>query len=356
MPCSARMTHLTTSPLILLPLLVISCMPSLAAAQRNFFTINRSSGTLSRMLTDGTDSLLDSLQRGHEGLLAQLEELSKAIKEDELKLNNVFYKLGRHDTDILSTTSQQMSLQNTARKLENKLNKQSFNMDFLRRHVSELKSGVDTSTATATTVNALKLSVDSLQKSLALALFRTEQLENKTKLMERELRTGTQVYGADVDEKNIYYASRSPKTTYYYLDSDALEGVCDESGGWVSVASGGCWLVVSDAVSFLEAVAGCAKKGAVLAQLPLDDRDWPAQVKRKFTEPSSNSMHWTSGTSVFSPDAWVYLFSGSAIPGEHWTDGFAPTNSASRHCAVMATTGLMAVSCSMKNAYVCEKL
>ena len=50
------------------------------------------------------------------------------LQEDELKLNNVFYKLGRHDTDIQATTNDQIALRKTAQKLEAKLNKQSFNV------------------------------------------------------------------------------------------------------------------------------------------------------------------------------------------------------------------------------------
>ena len=50
------------------------------------------------------------------------------FKEGELKLNNVFYKLGRHDTDIQSTTDVQLALKNTAQKLEAKIGKQSYNV------------------------------------------------------------------------------------------------------------------------------------------------------------------------------------------------------------------------------------
>ncbi|KAF2351720.1 C-type lectin fold [Trinorchestia longiramus] len=334
--------------------LLLSSVYSFSAGQRSYFTISRGTSSRNRVLSDEDGSLLDSLQRGQEGLLAQLEQLSNAIKEDELKLNNVFYKLGRHDTDISSTTSQQVSLQNTARKLENKLNRQSFNMEFLRRHVTELKKGVDTGTTTTSTVGALQLTVDSLQKALVQALYRTEQLENKTRLLERNLHSSNAV--ADIDENNIYYASRSPKTTYYYLDSEALEGVCDESSGWVSVTNGGCWWVSTTTASFAQAVAGCAKQGGMLAQLPMDDRDWPVPVKRKFTDLGTQTLHWTCGTSVFDGKTWEYLFSGSGIPSEHWTDGFAPTSSVSRHCAAMSPSGLMAVSCAMRNHFVCEKL
>ena len=49
-------------------------------------------------------------------------------QEDELKLNNVFYKLGRHDTDLLTTTTMQAGLRDSTNKLEAKLNKQAFNV------------------------------------------------------------------------------------------------------------------------------------------------------------------------------------------------------------------------------------
>lgn len=94
----------------------------------------------------------------------------------------------------------------------------------MRRHVSELKRGVSTSTSTAATVAALQTTVSSLQQTLAEALYRTAQLENKTAALE----AGQRGAGADgIDDKNIYYASRSPKTTYYYLDAGEKE--CDKN-------------------------------------------------------------------------------------------------------------------------------
>jgi len=49
-------------------------------------------------------------------------------QEDELKLNNVFYKLGRHDTDIRKSNDMQISIRKSTQQLEAKLNKQSFNV------------------------------------------------------------------------------------------------------------------------------------------------------------------------------------------------------------------------------------
>lgn len=337
-----------------------SCLLEPSTGQSHYYTVNRGTGIRSRLPDHGTGGMLDTLQRGHEGLMVQLDALNTAIKEDELKLNNVFYKLGRHDTDIQSTTSVQISLKDTARKLETKLNKQAYNVDFLRRHVSDLMRGVEKSSSIAASVTALQTTVSTLQQSLAEALYRTSQLENKTAVLQE---AGPRAVGARIDDKNIYYASRSPKTTYYYLDADAIEGVCDESNGWVSTPEGGCWWMgdTSDVTTFAGAVAACGSRGAVLAQVPNSKEDWPSLLNSKLDGNIENrAVYWTSGTSAFSPGNWVYLFSGAQIPTEHWTNG-SPSDahtfgSNTRHCAAMTPSGLVAASCTMRYAYVCEKL
>ena len=53
-------------------------------------------------------------------------------------------------------------------------------VDFLRRHMTELKRSVETSSSTSARVSSLQETVKDLQTTLAQALYRTEMLENKT--------------------------------------------------------------------------------------------------------------------------------------------------------------------------------
>ena len=92
-------------------------------------------------------------------------------------------------------------------------------VDFLRRHVSDLKRGVTKTVNAVSTVANLQKTVSDLQTSLAQALYRTEQLENKTRVLEESKQHSS--YSDSFDEHNVYYSSRAPKTTYYYME-----------GGW----------------------------------------------------------------------------------------------------------------------------
>lgn len=50
------------------------------------------------------------------------------FQEDELKLNNVFYKLGRHDNDLEGVNENMQKLSSSSKKIEAKLNKHAFNV------------------------------------------------------------------------------------------------------------------------------------------------------------------------------------------------------------------------------------
>lgn len=50
------------------------------------------------------------------------------VQEDEVKLNNVFYKLGRHDTNIEGVDTSVHRLAEDSRRIEAKLNKHAFNV------------------------------------------------------------------------------------------------------------------------------------------------------------------------------------------------------------------------------------
>lgn len=52
---------------------------------------------------------------------------------DELKLNNVFYKLGRHDTDLEGMDGNLRHLTESSRRIEAKLNKHAYSVSVLSR-------------------------------------------------------------------------------------------------------------------------------------------------------------------------------------------------------------------------------
>lgn len=53
------------------------------------------------------------------------------FQEDELKLNNVFYKLGRHDNDLEGVSENVQKLSSSSKKIEAKLNKHAFNVSLV---------------------------------------------------------------------------------------------------------------------------------------------------------------------------------------------------------------------------------
>lgn len=62
------------------------------------------------------------------GMLTVLCVLFVCVQEDEVKLNNVFYKLGRHDTNIEGVDTSVHRLADDSRRIEAKLNKHAFNV------------------------------------------------------------------------------------------------------------------------------------------------------------------------------------------------------------------------------------
>jgi len=301
----------------------------------------------------GRNAMLE-IRSIHEGLLVQMESLNKAIKDDQLKLNNVFYKLGRHDTDLATTTSAQIRLRDASKNLESKLNKHAFNVDFLRRHMTELKRSVETSSSTSARVSSLQETVKDLQTTLAQALYRTEMLENKTgTLKEPKQSPATEDKPKNSSSNDMFYSGAS--TSYYYLNTaSASRSVCPELEGWSNVPGSGCWFLGVEKLPFLGAVAACVQKGGVLAMTGSRAK-LPNVITDKLRD-SPGARYWTSGTDAFTPGQWYFLYSGAAVTSHDWAPGIYGLPTIDLNCAVLSKDGLEPQPCMLKYPYLCERL
>ena len=64
-----------------------------------------------------------------------------------------------------------------------------------------------------------------------------------------------------------------------------MEGVCDESEGWMATSDGGCWWIeTEEKKSFANAIAKCTILGGILAQ-PIANEEkelhYPEPVRRR---------------------------------------------------------------------------
>ncbi|KAK7043830.1 hypothetical protein SK128_020043, partial [Halocaridina rubra] len=130
-------------------------------------------------------AMMEDLRRGQEGLMVKLNDVTRSLKEDELKLNNIFYKLGRHDTDLEGVDNTLNHLSTSTKRIESKLNKHAFNVDFLRRRVEELRSSVEAEERVEVQIATARSLINRLEDRLTDALARLGTVENTTQTLEK---------------------------------------------------------------------------------------------------------------------------------------------------------------------------
>ncbi|XP_076057836.1 uncharacterized protein LOC143035127 [Oratosquilla oratoria] len=300
--------------------------------------------------------VIENLHRGHDSLIVKLREVHDSLKDDELKLNNVFYKLGLHDTELKGLSSSARHMTSSTRRIEAKLNKHAFNVDFLRRNFKALEDRVEQEgKASDEEMNNLEVKTVRLEERLAEVLSRLSSLENSTESLKREMRHGLGSQAKLVESGPlVYYASQaSPKSIF-----PADQGVC--ASGWTRVGHL-CYWIGREEVSYTEAVAQCTSKGGILLSLEhqQDTRDYDDHFKalkdhlRKESE--HGFMFFTSATDIFTPGKWSFLITGDSLPHKLWAKGVSSHSSNdSRHCGVISNFGFLDVQCSQKYPAICQ--
>ncbi|CAL4063304.1 unnamed protein product, partial [Meganyctiphanes norvegica] len=275
--------------------------------------------------------VMENLHRGHESLLIKLHELTKALKEDELKLNNVFYKLGRHDTDLEGVTDNVKQLGKTSRKIEAKLNKHAFNVEHLRRFVEGMKDSKNEETKNQLVIAQLQNTVSRLEERLAETLARLGAVENTTdKLYKRQAPN----YNGPLDHRPgelLYLQAAKPPTLT--IISNRNEGLCDKA--WEPVGHG-CYWFGGEQLTFAEAVAACVKRNGHLLTLPPVGRDLDLVIDRL----KQGGKYWTSATDAFSPDHWEFLLTAQPVLPTHWFVEPSQNPKAKQNCAAVSKDGL----------------
>ncbi|MPC34505.1 hypothetical protein E2C01_027897 [Portunus trituberculatus] len=134
-------------------------------------------------------------------------EVPQLAEEDALKLNNIFYKLGRHDTNLEDVDSNLHRLGDSSRRTEAKLNKHAYNVDFLRRRVEDLHGQWQGVAGVQMEMAAVRSITDRLDDRLTDAIARLGLVENTTKTLEKRSTPG---------HLDVFQAAERPPTLTVY--------------------------------------------------------------------------------------------------------------------------------------------
>ncbi|KAK4303622.1 hypothetical protein Pmani_024381 [Petrolisthes manimaculis] len=293
----------------------------------------------------GYTDMLDDLQRGHEGLIVKLNDVIRALKEDEVKLNNVFYKLGSHDTNIQGVDNNVHRLADDSRRIEAKLNKHAFNVDFLRRQVERLQGSMEAEERVESEVSAVRSIVNRLDDRLTDALARLGMVENTTRTLEK--RSAPHYYTGGLDDLMVP-AIRPPTLTVYPLprQADTCKPKFEQVGQ-------GCYWFGGEELTYTEAVAACLGHGSTLLTLPSPG----TQLDLLLARLRPDTHYWTSGTDAFHRGDWAFLLTAQPVMPLHWASGENNTSPAPhRHCAALSTHGLTKLHCTHRLPYICHTI
>lgn len=303
----------------------------------DYYLSGGSSGTSSAMLED--------LQRGHEGIIIKLNEVTKSLKEDELKLNNIFYKLGRHETDLEGVSTNMQRLSTESRRTEAKLNKHAFNVDFLRRKVEVLQRDMEGKEQVEVQVAAVRAIMDRLDDRLTGALARLGLVENTTKTLEKR----SAPHYENIPSSYFMNAADRPPTLTVYPES--RQGTCKPE--WEQVGHG-CYWFGGEELTFPEAVASCVRHGGHLLTLTSPG----TQLKLLLEHLQANTVYWTSGTDAFNRGNWVFMMTAQPVMPLHWVTSENSTSSShhNHRCAGLSRQGLTKRGCTHRLPYICHIL
>ncbi|XP_042230862.1 uncharacterized protein LOC121872262 [Homarus americanus] len=292
-----------------------------------------------------TPDMLEDLRRGHEGLIVKLNDVSRAIKEDELKLNNVFYKLGRHDTDLEGVGNNVQRLTTSTGRIEAKLNKHAYNVEFLRRQVDGLQRNVEMEETVEIQVATVRSIINRLEDRLTDALARLGLVENTTKTLEKR----SAPHYEDLHTPFMMAAAARPPTLTVYPAPQQETCRLD----WEKVGLG-CYWFGGEELTYPEAVAACVRHGGQLLTLPSPG----TQLHLLLARLRENTVYWTSGTDSFSKGNWAFLMTAQPVMPLHWAPE-EDSSSDSQHnhrCAGVSSHGLTKHWCTQRLPYVCHIL
>lgn len=292
-----------------------------------------------------TPAVLEDLRRGQEGLNIKISDVTKALKEDELKLNNVFYKLGRHDTNLEEVGSDMERLSTETRRIEAKLNRHAFNVDFLRRRMEGLEQNSESGQTVEVQVAAVRAIVNRLDDRLTDALARLGLVENTTKTLEKR----SAPYYEDFHDPFIMAAAVRPPTLTVY--PSPKQESCRLDYEKVGL---GCYWFGGDELTYPEAVAACVNHGGQLLTLPAPGTQLDLLIARLHQE----TVYWTSGTDTFSKGNWAFLMTAQPVMPLHWAQDEHASSSTqnNQHCASISSSGLSKRRCTHRLPYICHIL
>lgn len=289
-------------------------------------------------------AMMEDLRRGQEGLMVKLNDVTRSIKEDELKLNNIFYKLGRHDTNLEGVDGTISRLSTSTRRIESKLNKHAFNVDFLRRKVEDLKTNMEDEQRVEVQIATARSLINRLEDRLTDALARLGTVENATQTLEKR----SVPHFGDVYGPSLALHSRPP-TLAVYPQRDRGECRAD----WEQVGSG-CYWFGGEELTYSEAIAYCIRQGGHLLTLSPPGNQLNLLLNRLL----SNTVYWTSGTDAFNKGNWEFLMTAAPVMPLHWGIQLNAT-SATQHnlrCAGVSSQGLIKRRCTNRLPYICHIL
>ncbi|XP_045597048.1 uncharacterized protein [Procambarus clarkii] len=291
-----------------------------------------------------TPAVLEDLRRGQEGLIVKISDVTKSLKEDELKLNNVFYKLGRHDTNIEDVVSDLDRLSTDSRRIEAKLNRHAFNVDFLRRRMEMLQHSSESEATMEVQVEAVRSIVNRLDDRLTDALARLGLVENTTKTLEKR----SAPHYEDFHSPFLMAAAARPPTLTVYPSPQQETCRLD----WEKVGLG-CYWFGGEELTYPEGVAACVRHGGQLLTLPAPG----TQLDLLLARLHDSTIYWTSGTDSFSKGDWTFLMTAQPVMPLHWAEGENSSSSQpSHHCAGVTSSGLVKHKCTHRLPYVCHIL
>lgn len=289
----------------------------------------------------GSPSMLEDLRRGHEGLMVKLNDVTRALKEDELKLNNVFYKLGRHDNDLEGVSDNVQKLSSSSKKIEAKLNKHAFNVDFLRRRIERLQREKKAENSMEAQLAAAREIIDRLEDRLTDALIRLGNVENTTRTLEKR---SVVSHFPDLLGPPIAAAARPPTLTVYPATHT---GEC--SGDWERIGLG-CYWFGEEELTFPEAVASCVRRGGHLLTLNPPGTQHELLMARL----ADGTTYWTSATDAFNKDDWAFLMTAQPVLPSHWGVDQENTLGSHQRCAGVSNIGLLKQRCTHRQPYICH--
>ncbi|XP_066940302.1 C-type lectin domain family 4 member F-like isoform X1 [Macrobrachium rosenbergii] len=305
------------------------------------YFVSTGSSALGGDLREGP-AMMEDLRRGQEGLMIKLNDVTRSIKEDELKLNNIFYKLGRHDTDLEGVDSLLDRLSTSTKRIEAKLNKHAFNVDFLRRRVEEMKENIEAEQRVEVQVAATRSLINRLEDRLTDALARLGTVENTTQTLQKR---SVPQYGP-----TLALHSRPPTLTVY---PDRHTGISDLTGecrvDWEQVGDG-CYWFGGEELTYTEAISYCIRHGGYLLTLAPPG----SQLSLLLNRLRSDIVYWTSGTDAFNKGSWEFLMTATPVMPLHWAIEVNSTAHHNNHCAGLTPNGLIKRKCTHRLPYICH--